>query len=336
MLSAKVRVIGVDPEHWANLFRLLDPPAGSDPEPGEAGPLGALLKRGGKRVPATISAPSTPRRRRTTQTAVVVRSPAIVLTRGGEIQRIVRLGGGTISRRKLGSIETADLTAFRHELSLPFVAVVDTDALPKLWAGLQRAMRYDGDYVEQQLAFYQIFARMIDDQELIFDPKEEISFKVPPYSALQRALDLAWPDDHCCLFYVVDRGRIWSAVIARKRHGDIDLIAGHRALGDNLRFRSMADAPALVKAAATTIAPVHAGIFVTLTTWKLLVDGDRSALARAAASRQAVLSPCPTWLLAFVGLGAVSDVAGRSARLAGKLLSKTGLLPNADKVLQAN
>lgn len=60
-----------------------------------------------------------------------------------------------------------------------------------------------------------------------------------------------------------------------------------------------------------------------------------AALARAAASRQAVLSPCPTWLLAFVGLGAVSDVAGRSARLAGKLLSKTGLLPNADKVLQA-
>jgi hypothetical protein len=311
MISPELRFCDIDPEHWANLMHLLHPPPGGDPAPPSLSPLARLAR-------ATDAAPRS-------TTALSLEMPALVLHRGGRVLRIARLGGGTLPARELASVSADELRALRKRLGLPFVVAVDVDALPGLWADAQAAVPPDEDYVAQQLAMVRVLRQAVG-QSVLVDPPLAGHLPLPSAALLQTTFDQLLPDDRSFVFYLVDGGRVWTSLIAAKAAGDLYLVTTHAAVASRARFSSIrADAPAVIRAVGERFDPVHIGLFLPLRAWHEAIAGDRSAIARALANRQAVLDPAPSWLMALVGAGAVAEVATRSARLAGRLLAASGL-----------
>ena len=262
----------------------------------------------------------------------------VALVRGSQVVRLVRLGGGKLSVGSLRSAGLDELHAFRLRHGLPFVAAVDIDALPRLWADVQTAVHLDDDLVAQQLAVVRVLQRAVAAQELLVEPRLFGGQPIPPLPVVQATFDRVLPDRRSLVFYLVDRRRIWTSLIAVKRDGDIQLVTTHRAIADEVRFTSIHhDAPRVIEAVTRRYEPVHIGAFLPLSSWHRLIRGDRSAVARAISGRRCVLEPCPPWLLALVGVGVMSEAASHSVRMAGRLLSRTGLLPGttAERLLSS-
>lgn len=326
MLSLTLQMRDINPEHWARLLGLMLPPPGGDPQPGAG--------RGALSLLARATAPQ-----RVSRTALSPEMPAIVLTRGGQPVRIVRLGGGTLPVSELnGSVTQEALRALRHRRRLPFVAAVDLNQLPVLWAEAQSVVRIDDDYVAQQLAMLRVFREHLG-RSVIVDPRLLGSVPIPTAGLLQRTFDRMLPDGRSLVFYLLEDGAVYTSLIVVKRAGDIELVTTHDAISD-VRCGSTRDASAVLRAVSQRLAPPHIGVFLPLRVWQETLAGDRSAIARAMAARRAALDPAPAWLLALVGVGVVAEAATRSGRLAGQLLaaSKLGarLLPGkaTEKVVQ--
>ncbi len=321
MISRDLQVDQIDPQHFANLWRLMHPPTGGDPEPRIWGPLAQIF--------------SAPAPDPDSLSALSPRLPALVLFTGRRVVRVIQVGGGVLPHAELRSPSQADLKAFRVAHELPFIAAVDLEALPRLWAEAQRKVKLEDDLVAQELCMLRVFQGALGRQVLV-EPQLMGSMPLPTYAMLQNAFDHMLPDGRSFVFYLVDQGRIWTSLIAVKKGGDIVRVTSHAAIAREVRFSSIrSDAKAVNSAVAQHLAPPHIGIYLPLRIWHELVAGDRSAIARALANRQAILDPAPKWLLAIVGAGAMAEVATRSMHLAGKLLSATKLgsrfLPDGGK-----
>ena len=216
------------------------------------------------------------------------------------------------------------LSRLRKGQNLAFAIAVSTEALPELLADLARQHRSDDDPVAQALKAAKRLQRALG-KELWLSPRLLGSLPLPPYELLAKSFDRMLPDGHTVMFYVLDQGRCWSSVILRKRAGDIDLISSQAALEAQLRVRSLKDIPAARQLVERRYGRPHLCLAVSLSAWRRFVAGDRSALARALATKQAILDPAPAWVHALIGAAAVSEAASRSARLAGKLLSRSPL-----------
>jgi hypothetical protein len=330
MIAADVRIDEIDPEHFANLVRLMDPPPGHDAAPEGSGAFSLLDRFTRARPPSAES-------EKPTKPSEVLHAPVVVLCRGQSVLRVVRLGGGTVTPRTLRSLAPTDLAAFRKAHQLSFVAVVDVSALPRLWADLQAAARFEDALALQVLALLRVLRAAIERGEIAFEPPLFSALPLPTPLLLQRTFDRLLPDGRSFVFYLVDRRRVWTSLIAVKRGGTIERVTTHRAIADAVRFESIPrDAPRVVAAVARRFVEPHIGLFLPLSSWHRLVWGDRSAIARAASTGQAVLDPCPPWLHALVGIGAMTEAASQSARLASRLLSRSGLLPApAEKLIQS-
>lgn len=321
MISRDLRVDQIDPGHYANLWQLMHPPAGGDPEPQIWGPLAQIF--------------SAPAPDPDSLAALSPRLPALALFSGARVVRVIQVGGGVLPSEELRSFDQAGLRAYRASQGLPFVAAVDLEALPQLWAEAQRKVKLGDDLVAQELSMLRVFQGALGRQILV-EPQLMGSLPLPTYAMLQKAFDHMLPDGRSLVFYLVDQGRIWTSLIAVKEGGDIVRVTGHGAIAREVRFSSIrSDAKAVNQAVAQRLAPPHIGIYLPLRIWHELVAGDRSAVARAIANRQALLDPAPPWLLAIVGAGAVAEAANRSLHLASKLLSRTKLgsrfLPDGGK-----
>lgn len=333
MIGLDLRIHDLDPEHVANLFRLMHPPPGGDPVPGESGPLAALgplarLARASARPPS--------------QTALSPEPPAVVLCRDERVLRIFQVGGALIPSAELASSRPEDLRAFRKRRGLPFVLAVEVDALPRLFAEVEARIAIDDDYVAQGLAALPVLRAALGKELRLDPPILPGALPIPSASLLRTTWNTILPDGRSLVFYLADGGRLWTSLIAVKQRGAIVELTTHAAIADRVRFGSIREgAPAVLAAVADRLAPAALGLFLPLRVWHELVAGDRSAIARALAVRQAVLDPAPPWLLALVGVGAVAEAATRSVRLAGKLLGATrlgGLIPGgpgaAEKLMQ--
>ncbi|MCC6751618.1 MAG: hypothetical protein IT371_28460 [Deltaproteobacteria bacterium] len=309
MIAKELRIVDIDPQHLANLYRLVDPPGGSDTMP--PGFLDRL-------------APPPPGKEKDALYQGRQR-PVLAFTRRGQVLRVVQLGGGTLPATSLRSAAPTDLKAFRTAHNLPLVVAVDVDELPGLLAQAQNKVRLDEDLVAQALSALRVLSDALGGA-IHVEPRLWEALPIPPYELLQATFDRLLPDDRSFVFYVVDRGRIWTSLIVRKRQGDIDLVTTHLSIAEQVPFSTIRqDAPKIVAAVTKRFAPPHAAIFVPLGVWHQLLAGDRSIVARSMAARQTVIDPAPPWLLAIVGGGAVSEAATRSAQLVGKFLSSTGI-----------
>jgi hypothetical protein len=332
VISPRLRFEGIDPVHWANLVDLMLPPAGGDPEPSAlaSGPL-AMLARATSAAPRSL-------------TAISPAMPVVVLYRGGDILRVVQLGGGVLPGSwigeigEIGEISQDSLRALRIRHNLPLVVALDMEAFGSLWAELQASIDLDDDLVAQQLSLIKGLRAALG-KTVFVEPRLFGSVPLPSYKMLQMTLDRMLPDRRSFVFYLADGGQLWTSLIMAKRDGDVYLMATHAAIADRVRFGSIhSDARAVIKAVGERFDPVHLGIFMPLRVWHELVAGDRSAFARALAARKGVLEPAPPWFMALVGVGAVAEAATRSGRLASKVLaaSKLGsrLLPGGAKAAE--
>jgi len=302
----------LNPHHWTRLLDLMLPPVGASDQ-AAGGALASLMARTGPPQQAS-------------STALSPEMPAIVLHRQGQVVRILRLGGGTLPVESLAGRPTQQsLRAFRHEHQLPFVAAVDLDLLPRLWSATQASVKLEDDFIAQQLAMLRVFRDALGKGVLV-DPKLLGAVPIPQASLLQMTFDRMLPDGRSFVFYLLDGGAIYTSLIVAKRAGDIELVTTHDAIADRVpHLSSVRDARLVLEAVKERIARPHIGIFLPLGVWHETVDGDRSAIARAMATRRAVLDPAPAWLLAIVGAGIVAEAATRTGRLAGQLLSASRL-----------
>jgi hypothetical protein len=235
------------------------------------------------------------------------------------------------------ALDAASLAAYRKAHQLPFVIAVDVNAWPRIWAEAQAAVRFDDDLTTQLLGMLRVLRAAVERGEIIAEPRLFSAFPLPAPALAQRTFDRVLPDNRSVVFYLVDRRRVWTSQIAVKRAGVIDHVTTHRAIADTVRFEVVSrDAPRVLEVVARRFAEPHLGLFLPLASWHRLVWGDRSAIARAVSSHEAVLDPCPPWLLALVGIGAVTEAATQSAKLASRLLARSGLFPSqAEKLLQS-
>lgn len=306
MISRALRLEAFDRRNYGRLLQLLDPPG--DDGAAERGWLDRVT--GGSTEQGTLPPRGAP--------------AALVLLRAGRPRRILLLGGGELPLSALSGTDGAALSRLRKEQGLAFAVALASDALPELTAEIQRQLRPQDDLVAQGLTALRVLQRALG-KDVVVSPRLLGALPLPPYDLLQRTFDRIFPAGRSLLFYVFDGARVYSSVIVRKRGADVDLVSSQRAFDAELRVRGLADLPRLRKLVAERYGEVHICLGVPLSAWRRFVAGDRSALARALASRQAVLDPAPAWLRALIGAGAVSEAATRSARFAGKLLSRSPL-----------
>lgn len=250
--------------------------------------------------------------------------PAVVLVRGGAAQRAFVPWRGVVSCQDLRApLERRELARWRARHGFAFVVAVRTEALPERLSELQRAIPLDGDLAAQAICALSALLPALE-RDLLLEPRLFARpLNVPSFELLQRTFDRVLPDEHSFVLYIFERGSVWASLIARKRAGDIDLVTTHHALAARVRATSVKDASRIRDEVGRRFGTPHIAAFVPLGSWRQFVRGDRSALATALAARQAVIDPCPRWLLALIGAGAITEAARRSARLAGKLLSHT-------------
>jgi len=312
MISPRLKLIDLNPDHWARLMDLMLPPTGGDPEPAAAGPLGFLA-----RAQAQVQAAGKPER---SSLATSPHRPAVVLHRGGTILRVVQLGGGVLSSEGLASVSTVDLRAYRKARALPLLVAIDVARLPEVWASFQDGINLTDDLALQHYAMLKALKAAIGSGVEV-EPRLFGAVPLPAEAMLQKTFDRLLPDRRSFVMYLVDRGSVWTSVIATKRDGDLQLITTHDAIAARVRFSTIGlDAKKVVKEVGRRFEPVHIGLFLPLSVFQELVAGDLSAIARAMAARKAVVDPAPAWLLGLVGAGAAAEAATRTGRLASGLL----------------
>lgn len=313
MISKELRFFGFEARHYANLFRVMDPPFPDD-EP-EKNPKGAfaLLDRF-----APADKGDNNKVLPTWQTM-----PLLVLHRNGKVNRIVRLGGGTVVGPSIETIDKKTLRALRKGEAVPFVVAIDLDALPDLWAEVQNVVELNDDLVAQNLAMFSVFRQALD-KTIHIEPRLLGSLPLPSYALLRGTIDRLFPDGRTLLFYLYEGNQLWTSLIVAKDKGAIQLITSHKSIASEVPFRSpRQDGAKIVQEVGRRYGKPFVAAFIPLDVWSRFVHGERSAIARALATRSAVLDPAPAWIIALVGAGAVSEAANRSVKLAGKLLSRS-------------
>jgi len=218
MISPRLKLIDLNPDHWARLMDLMLPPTGGDPEPAAAGPLGFLA-----RAQAQVQAAGKPER---SSLATSPHRPAVVLHRGGTILRVVQLGGGVLSSEGLGSVSTVDLRAYRKARALPLLVAIDVARLPEVWASFQDGINLTDDLALQHYAMLKALKAAIGSGVEV-EPRLFGAVPLPAEAMLQKTFDRLLPDRRSFVMYLVDRGSVWTSVIATKRDGDLQLITTH-------------------------------------------------------------------------------------------------------------
>jgi hypothetical protein len=330
MIARDLCVEALDGAQLRRLLELLDPPPGASPRPATRERRGWL-----GRVTGVASSAEQPQDE---QLPARTARSGLVLLRRGRAERILLLGagpdtppgwqrlGGTLQLppSELPEVSPAGLRQLRERERLAFVVVVHTEALPGLIGELSAQVNANADPVEIGLNAARTLQRALG-RDVLLSPRLLGALPLPRYELLVRGFDRLLPDGRTTMFYVLDEGRVWTSIILRKRAGEIDLVSSQAALDDHQRVRSLADITRVRALVTRRYGPPHICLAVPLSAWRSFVSGDRSALARALATKQALLDPAPTWLHALIGAAAVSDAANRSARLAGKLLSRSPL-----------
>lgn len=308
MISADLRFEGFDARSWTNLVSLFLPGL---PERLERAPDATD-------APVATSAP-----RASGSLLVVVDEDERVLAASHSLRgRVREIAGETIDRTQLAML--AARTGARR------VLVAREGAMEELSEQLGARFRSDDTYLAQVLELLRGARELESAGELALWPNPVASVPIPSASTFDRAIDLLLPNGRAGVVVLWD-GPLWTALVLRRRHGAIDLVAGPEALirwtgplgGDWRR-----DYRVVVDAVARSVAPVHFGLFTEAPTLRsLLRAADAGAWAQAVAVRNVVLSPLPRPVAAALGADAMRGLGKASARALGGIDLAGTLLP---------
>lgn len=283
MLSSELRITGFDPTSWARLLSLL----GASTEQATAanrGTLVVVVDEHGMACAAFVT-----QRGHVPISSYNGRADLPQLCEQYEAQRAIVV--------KLGAIE--ELT----ERAVPRVLASDDYAAQ--WLGLLSAARE----LEREGALY-------------FWP-ERARLPLPSPPVLARTIDTVLPDERALLAVLWEDSVPWTALLLRRRAGEIDLVAGPEfvldvvgPLGGDYRR----DHRAVSRAVSDAVAPVHIGIFAQRDRFeRLLRNPEPGSWAKAVALREIIIDPSPAYVHVALTADAMRATARKTSQYLGGL-----------------
>ena len=131
--------------------------------------------------------------------------------------------------------------------------------------------------------------------------------------ATKPAIDFLLPDGTGVALGVFDEGKLWTGGVLRRRGGQFDVFAGPDAMSDwagPLGGAWRRDHRVLTQAIERELGPLHVGLFMELPTARQLISDRRGGdWALAYATRDLIVHPLPTFLVAGLGLDLLGGVA---------------------------
>lgn len=283
MIDPAIRIVDLDPREWKNLLRFLSTPA---PLPGsESRRSGGLF----------------------------------VLHHEGRVLKAVHTDKGRVAG--LAWEGNAALRAMARGQGVRWVVAADDGALDELTHRVQERVRLDQDALAQGLVWARAIHEMLEEGRIAAYPRPLRGVPIPQASTIQRAFDLALPDDRTAVAYLFDGPDVWSSIVIRKTKGVIDLVAGHRALGLHpAEIRSFLDYPRILDAVKRKFGEPHVGFFAERrTVQRLFADPRPGTWARAYALREVIVEPMSPWAGVLLGSGVVREAFEKSRKILSRL-----------------
>jgi len=241
------------------------------------------------------------------------KAPLLIVIHKDEIIVHAILGGKYCPR--LVGERAKDLAKMRQEHGAGRVICIESGLLRRALSEGEGKLDYRMDYVEQLLVLIRSF-RSERGAGLRIDPPTPPG-PVPPFEWFQFAFDRLWPNGTCLVLYVVDDSKqeLFTSLILRKQHGDIDLMTTDLHLGSaGLSARNWrVDRLRLIGSVTSVIAPVYMACFATLRAWKIWLRSPLGSppFKRLVKEESMIIEPFPRRIAAISTL----------ARLVARLLS---------------
>ena len=184
----------------------------------------------------------------------------------------------------------------------------------------QQLLRTD-DYAAQWLALLTAARELEREGALYFWPPAKNVVPLPSPQLLTRALDVVLPDEHSFVAALWEDSELWTALVLRRRGGQIDLLGGPELVLDAVGPLSgdyRRDHRAVSRAISASIAPVQLGIYSHYRRFeRLLREAEPGAWAKAIALREVIIDPSPAYVHFAVGADALRATARRTGELLG-------------------
>jgi hypothetical protein len=140
---------------------------------------------------------------------------------------------------------------------------------------------------------------------------------------ITKALDMVLPDERAFAAVLWEESELWTALVLRRRGGQIDLVGGPELVLDvvgPLGGDYRRDHRAVTRAISDSVAPLHLGIYAQRRRFeRLLRDAEPGAWAKAIALREVIIDPSPAYVHVAVGADALRATARKTTQLLGGL-----------------
>jgi hypothetical protein len=184
----------------------------------------------------------------------------------------------------------------------------------------EHVLRTD-DYAAQWLALLQAARELEREGAVQFWPERETPLTLPSAAMLNKALDLLLPDEHAFVAVLWEETELWTALVLRRRGGQIDLLGGPELVLDvvgPLGGDYRRDHRAVSRAISEAVAPVQVGLYAQRSRFeRLLRNPAPGAWARAIALRDVIIDPSPAYVHVAVGADALRATARKTTQLLG-------------------
>jgi hypothetical protein len=210
------------------------------------------------------------------------------------------------------------LPALRRRYAARRVICLEQGLIRRAMNRGESQLSYDMDYVEQILTLVRAFREERGDG-LRVDPPTPPG-PVPPFAWVQFLFDRLWPNDTSTALYVIDEENkeLFTSLILRKRHGDIDLFTTdlHLGLAGLSAANWRVDRLRLIGSLTNRVAPCFMACFVTLKAWKIWLGAPLGSapFKRLQQNEELVIEPYPRRL----------SVLTAAVRTAARLLKRRG------------
>jgi hypothetical protein len=266
-------------------------------------------------------------------------APGLVVVRSGH--SVVKALHTTRGRLDPAAVSLdLDLPALASGHAARWVVVAEVAALGDAFEATAGRLMPGCDLVELMLELVRSLGAEVEAGRVAMWPALTEGVTVPDRSSVERAFDLVLPPQRSALLYVFDSDALHAEVICVRGLRDVELLAGHDALGVGPPPRDWRGRhKEVLDAIARNMEPPAVGAFLSLDAVRSLRDGLAPAgLSALVRSRELIIDPLPLWLSAPLGLAAARgaleagrrtgsrlaramDPHGRGARLADRLAS---------------
>jgi hypothetical protein len=184
----------------------------------------------------------------------------------------------------------------------------------------EHVLRTD-DYAAQWLALLQAARELEREGALQFWPEREGRLALPSPQMINKAFDVLLPDEHAFAAVLWDETELWTALVLRRRGGQIDLVGGPELVLDvvgPLGGDYRRDHRAVSRAISEAVAPVQVGLYAQRRRFeRLLRNAEPGAWAKAIALREVIIDPSPAYVHVAVGADALRATARKTTQLLG-------------------